>query len=366
MKKIVISGYYGFNNVGDEAILYAILESIKKWQEDVHITVLSKDPKSTSQNYGVFAAPRWPLRRVQKELRDCDLFLTGGGGLLQDKTGPKSIPYYLGLMRIARKYGARTALFASGIGPVKTSIWRFFIRQQLEKLDFLSVRDEQSKELLEKWGVKKEIEVIPDPVFLLDPVRETGGEADLIREGAVGEGPRIIVAPRSSPGEKELDPAPWVELCRRLQIEQGAQVILWALHGEEDGELCSEIKAKVDGVIRLEANYTIDRFLEVLQAADLLIGVRLHSLILGGVAGCPLLGISYDPKVEALLSMLDLPRDINLDSFSPSAVSLRAGRILDQASRYKTAQEERVVNLREKARQGIDLLEEFVRREIDE
>ncbi len=360
MKKLVISGYYGFNNLGDEAILHAFLEGIKSWDEDLIVTVLSGNENFTSQTHSVFSAPRWPLPEVKKTVEDCDFFITGGGSLLQDKTGVKSIPYYLGLNKIARKEGAMTALFSCGVGPINRPYLRWLSRQELDKFDFLSVRDEYSRELLEDIGVKKDIEIIPDPVFLLSAPEKGQGEDFLEREGISGRGPRVIIAPRTSPGEKNHKPEPWIEVCKRLQYELGAAIIIWPMHFEQDFELSKAISEGVSGVSVLEGTYSLPRILEILKATDLVIGVRFHALLLGAVGGSNLLGISYDPKVKTLLGQLGLPSDFELGDFSPSAVALRAERILDGGCVEQKELGEKVENLREKARKGMNMLRDFI------
>ncbi len=360
MKKLVISGYYGFNNLGDEAILHSLLEEIKCWDEDLEVTVLSGNEGFTSQTHSVLAAPRWPLPEVKKTLENCDIFLTGGGSLLQDKTGVKSIPYYLGLNRVARNEGALTTLFSCGVGPINRAYLRWLTRQELDKIDLLTVRDEYSRDLLEELGVKKEIEIVPDPVFLLSPPAQGNGRALLEREGISGPGPRILIAPRTNPGEKDINPRPWVELCNRLQYELGAGIVIWPMHAGEDMKLSKAISKSLKGVAVLEGNYSLPRFLEILKDTDLLIGVRFHSLLLGAVSGCPLIGISYDPKVRSLLNQLGLPGDFEVNDFSPSAVTLRAERILDGGCIEQDKLGENVEKLREKTRRGMKLLREFI------
>ncbi len=364
MKKLVISGYYGFNNLGDEAILHAMLEEIKTWDEDLNVTVLSSNENFTSQTHGVLSAPRWPFSEVKKSLEECDFFLTGGGSLLQDKTGIKSIPYYLGLSRVARNEGAATALFSCGVGPINRPYLRWFSKQELDKFDFLSVRDVYSRDLLEDMGVKKDIEVIPDPVFLLSPPKNGKGKNLLQREGIYGNGPIIIIAPRNKPGEKKIKPGPWIELCHRLQYGLGAQIGIWPMHFEQDLELSRAISKALKGVEVLEGNYSFSHILEILKATDLVIGVRFHSLLLGAVAGSSLMGVSYDPKVKSLLKQLGLPADFDLDDFSPSAAALRVERILDGGCPEQKEMEKKVGELRKKARKGMSILRDLIGGEI--
>nr|WP_316046858.1 polysaccharide pyruvyl transferase family protein [Planococcus glaciei] len=100
--RIVLSGYYGFDNVGDEAILYAIIQSLKEYYPEIGIVVLSNKPEKTARTYGVEAVNRWNVAEVAKAIKAADGLISGGGSLLQDETGRKSIPYYAGVMKIAQ------------------------------------------------------------------------------------------------------------------------------------------------------------------------------------------------------------------------------------------------------------------------
>ena len=98
MAKILLSGYYGFDNAGDEAVLYAILQSLRKAIPDGEITVLSNQPEQTEAQYKVRAVDRWNKKALYREVKNCDLLISGGGSLLQDVTSKNGILYYLGII----------------------------------------------------------------------------------------------------------------------------------------------------------------------------------------------------------------------------------------------------------------------------
>ncbi|GAE92445.1 CsaB protein [Gracilibacillus boraciitolerans JCM 21714] len=116
--RIVMSGYFGFDNTGDEAILQAIVDSLRKLQPDVSIVVLSNNPESTAAKYHVEAVNRWDIKAIAKTIRNADGLISGGGSLLQDKTGWKTIPYYTAVMRIAKFYRKPVFVYAQGMGPI--------------------------------------------------------------------------------------------------------------------------------------------------------------------------------------------------------------------------------------------------------
>ena len=122
MNKVVISGYYGFNNIGDESILTAIISNIKDNIEDIDITVLSKDPELTYKNHEVDAINRRDIFGIIKEIKNCDLLISGGGSLLQDVTSSRSILYYLAIILIGIFFKKKVMIYSQGIGPINKNI----------------------------------------------------------------------------------------------------------------------------------------------------------------------------------------------------------------------------------------------------
>ncbi|MFP4016800.1 MAG: polysaccharide pyruvyl transferase family protein [Halanaerobiales bacterium] len=122
MHRYLISGYYGFDNNGDEAILMSIVAALQSINKEIKITVLSANPSVTAGRYNIEAVNRNKFTDIIMAIRNSDLFISGGGSLLQDVTGWKSVPYYLGQVIIAQMMGKKTAFYAQGIGPVKNKI----------------------------------------------------------------------------------------------------------------------------------------------------------------------------------------------------------------------------------------------------
>ena len=85
--KVVLSGYYGFDNAGDEALLSAIKSSLHQLR-GVEITVLSGNPHKTAQLHGLQAVYYMNPLQLIKELGQADLLISGGGSIFQDITSP--------------------------------------------------------------------------------------------------------------------------------------------------------------------------------------------------------------------------------------------------------------------------------------
>ncbi len=311
MKNVVISGYYGFNNAGDEAILHSIVSSLKnlaaKRGEKLRFTVLSADPSHTARCYGVEAVGRQNLLQIIRVLIRADAFISGGGGLLQDSTGRGfSIPYYLGLVALARLLGKKVVFYAQGIGPVKKGFNRLLMRLVANRASLIAVRDKSSQKELTRLGVNHPpVVVTADPVFLLEPEDASGRAAQFIKK--IPENKRVIgISVRSWHNEEET----LYELSVAADIlarDLSAVTVLVPMHYPDD----LDVAEKLAGLMKSETyvlreNLTPQELLALFSRFDLVLAMRLHALIFAAVAGVPMLGIGYDGKVDALLARMGL------------------------------------------------------------
>lgn len=308
--KIVLSGYYGFDNAGDEAVLYSIVEALQSETEGrAEITVLSNNPEKTKESYRVSAVNRWHLPSVTGAIRKSDLLISGGGSLLQDTTGPKSIVYYLGVVGIARAFGVPAFFYSQGIGPIRGRTGKLLTELVTNRVSEITVRDEKSKLLLEELKVKRPaIGVTADPVMGIDR-----GKVDLkIGRDIIGKKPAVGLALRNWEGFNDIVPdlADW---CSH-KIEEGIQVVFIPFHTPEDVEACEMVAAKVNCTCKvLPGGYLPVEYLSIIGNLDFVVGMRLHALIMAGAMGTPMAGISYDPKVSAYLKQVVQPLVASLE-----------------------------------------------------
>ncbi|HPZ43176.1 MAG TPA: polysaccharide pyruvyl transferase CsaB [Bacillota bacterium] len=350
MPKVVISGYYGFYNSGDEAMLYAMLQALRKTVPDLDITVLSKDPVFTAREFGVHSISRFNIRQVYQELRKADLLVSGGGGLLQDATGSKSIVYYLGVVAMARFLGKPVFFYAQGIGPVRTRLGRFLIRLVANRVDMVTVRDPDSRDELVSLGVKRPpVYVTADPVLGLDPalLDPSKGREILASLGLKG-GPVAGISVRPWKGLNG-----YKRVLARVAddlVAKGWRVLLVPMHRPVDADSCREVADLMREKAYLLNNYT--GFMDLLSVAanlDLAIGMRLHFLIFGALFGVPLIGIPYDPKVNRFLQSVGQPPGLHVETLSYEELSLRIEEVLADRAAISAGLSEKVGRLREEA-----------------
>jgi len=300
MKRILLSGYFGFNNAGDEAILAAMLEALQAEMPAVSLQVLSNNPERTTKQLQVGSVNRWQLAAILQAISNCDLLISGGGSLLQDVTGAKSIIYYLGIIQLARWMKKPVVLYAQGIGPVNRPWARRLMARVLNQVDLITVRDEGSREELAALGVSK-----PPVVVTADPVLAwsgTGGSTDqFLCRARVEQGPRIGVSLRDWPG---IDPQVFAQACDCL-VEKGYQVVLLPFQFPGDIAICREVtRLMTRESCLVKENLLPGEIMDLVGRMDLIIGMRLHALIMAAAKGVPFVAVSYDPKVDRFAAQL--------------------------------------------------------------
>lgn len=345
---IVLSGYYGFDNVGDEAILFSIITAFRKLQPEVKITVLSNNPESTAATYGVNAVNRWKFSEVGAVLKEADGLVSGGGSLLQDKTGLKSIPYYTGIMRIAKKHGKPVFIYAQGMGPIDKWISKFITKGMLNKVDDITVRDEASRELLRGIGVKKNIAVVPDPVIGLSG---SDFRSDWLASQSWAGESYVSVSVRDWPSS-----VPFMEKIAdgldRLAKGGGVKVVFVPMHGEHDAKASASVAGlmKEDSVIA-PADLSIEEKIAVIGESRLLIGLRLHSLIFAAIQYTPFIALSYDPKIDAFADIVSQPvlGHIEKDDWDGQALFEKTSSVLADRSEAESSIRTKVEKLQSEA-----------------
>jgi len=303
--RAVLCGYYGMGNGGDEALLATLLQMLP---DGVIPLVLSGNPRETAERYGVTACDRKSLRQVWRALRQADVFIWGGGSLMQDSTSLGSAFYYGGLMELAQRLGLKTIAWAQGIGPLRRSLPRWLARRNFRGCDWVSVRDRASGQLLDDWGIS--FTLAPDPVWALR------------REAVPGlwdlPAPRVAVVLRPHP---DLTPARLEVLAHALGSFQQATdtcILLIPFHPSQDLAIAHQVLPYLSSNSHILPLSDPHQLRGVFEGVEMAIAMRLHGLIMAAAADCSCFALSYDPKVTQLMVELDLPGweldEIPLDS----------------------------------------------------
>lgn len=388
VRRIAISGYYGFRNSGDEAVLKSILLALEEEGKEQGIRieplVLSSDPVWTSRMYGVEAAHRMRPAELLRAIRSCDGLISGGGSLLQDATGGLTIPYYTGIMKLAQLLGKPTFVYAQGIGPVNSRRMDPLIRHVMRRSAYISVRDADSAGLLARIGVPADrIEIVPDPVMGLPLPDEAaaaaaaprggaraaesaaaGGEA--LAVGAAGAAAAAQAVPPAQPPLIGVSLRQWrkdmadldraAEALAALTRRRAVRLRFLPFHSPDDADASRRVMERLKALGaggRSELAEPGDdprQMLAEVSRCELLLGMRLHALIYAANQSVPMLGLSYDPKIDAFLQRLGLRPVGTTEALDPGRFADEAERLLDSGDAWRAAHAEAIAELKREAR----------------
>jgi len=300
MRRIVISGYYGLGNVGDEAVLAGMLSSLRILDEGIEPVVLSGDPSATTAAHGVSSVDRYSPAAVVKSLREADLLISGGGSLLQDVTSLRSALYYFGIILAAQALRTPVIVYAQGIGPLTRRSTRLLARVLLNRAKLITVRDAESAALLKLLGVTRPpIELTADPSFALDAIDDDEATRALAEAGMEPGRPLLGVSLRRwkvAPGWSEAV----AEGIARAAADAGAVPVFLPMQQAGDVGLSEEIAAAAGGGAIVFRQPPAPRLAKaIVGKMRALIGMRLHALMFAAAMGVPAVALSYDPKVAA-------------------------------------------------------------------
>lgn len=344
MKKISIHGFYGQGNLGDEAILKALLQEFSKFS-DIKVVVFSSKPKQVSLTHGVSSVHskgrRSILRRIW-EIKTSDLFILGGGDLLKDYgNNSSSLTGWLRLLRFAKRLNVKTALFAVGVENIRYDKSGKLIKEALDGVDLITVRDCNSKDILRDIGVTNEIKVVSDPAVLL-----TNIHADKIEDNLISSKVIICIRHWFSKGFYIEKPEVNENFIQSLSVMADFLIehyntkidfIPFRTTSYDDDrivakQVVSYMKHK-DKIHIYSYAPEVDEFIEMAKQSSLVIGMRLHSLILATSIGVPVIGLEYMPKVRAYMESIK-QSEYSLDLETITSEKL-INKILVTFERYK-------------------------------
>ncbi|PQV64471.1 polysaccharide pyruvyl transferase CsaB [Abditibacterium utsteinense] len=332
--KFLLNGYFGFDNAGDEAVLAAMLADLRALSPSATFVATSGNPAQTTKNHGCAAIGRQNPRGLFAAISSCDVFISGGGSLVQDVTSFRNVVYYTTLLRLAKMMGKKTMVYAQGVGPLSSSKSRRLARKAFQSADILTVRDPDSAALLREIGVSQKMEVTADPVWNL----------------AFSPQPKQAktwgVALRGWPHQDENAIARIVGALRAAANAEGATLQFLAMQPGPDQEILQGLTTAGEILETRDAHPS--EIVGLCASFEVMIAMRLHALIFAASAGVPTVAMNYDPKVASLATLLGAPL---LPSPSPTDLATLPTLI----SQAKAVSPAIVEDFRAKARRNAEL-----------
>lgn len=337
-RRMVICGATGINNAGDEAILEVL---IGQYQEKYDITIISLDPHKALKyhNYTKFVSIH-DKRACVKCIKKSDIFLLGGGGLFQDESSVFNVFRWEKICKLAIKYSKRIIIYANSIGPLNYYFSRIIVRNILNQIDVITLRDQSSVDLLKEIGVTVPIVLTADPAFSYnyDSVSVYPEEKLRLPEKYVAitirhwyDSHPFLPAKISNLFMKNNDKADryhkvMADIVDEINKKMGLPVVFISFLTDRDSKVAKKILSNREYkckniILNSEKNFLPISLMQVIKKSEFLVGMRLHSLIFAVGLRVPFVAIDYSKKVKGLLEELSLNSySIPVDELSSEAL----------------------------------------------
>lgn len=292
-KKVLISGYIGFSNFGDDVIFSILTRHLKA--AGFSVSALSSKPDKTVSQFKVNALHYKNPFDVLRGIIGCDYLISGGGSLLQNTTSNLSLLYYAFIILLAKLMFKKVIIFAQGIGPIYGTFWQWLARIALSSADLVTVRDKYSYKLLAKWRIK--CRYVCDPGWDIPTVpRENRGYVGIQLRQYPYMHERFI---------KELAKYVGIYFSDR-------KILIFSFQGSQDSKICWEFERELksqwpDVKTELKTAASMKKIIEDFSNLEYLVSMRFHACLLGLKYGIKVLPLTYDIKVDNLAKEFELP-----------------------------------------------------------
>ena len=387
MNQVLICGAAGFTNLGDDCILWGILSQLRETASEPTARVAGGPALAPLvQPFGAAAIPYEDRFELARAIEEADLVILGGGGLMYDieydaslvrlLTEPPDRQWLYEMAKITSAAGAAgkpVMLYGVGAGPLLTEAGRNVARFICEQAQAVTVRDRASADVLMASGVPAtRVHVAADPALSVEAGSVEAAQAFLAESG-VADSPRPWVAVNLRPwyrhgrkaegGEDEMDRL--VEgagaLVRGICDELGGTALLLPFQRLYDDDLevlrgARRAAGDPDRAVLLEPALSPPDFVAFLAQCDLLVGMRMHSLLLAMNANLPFVGLPYSPKVVEFAGAAGLSDYLHpVDTLDPAAALATCRQALEKRERIRAIMTERRRELTQLARVPAEL-----------
>ena len=302
----LVCGAYGMRNAGDDAILSAVVSELRSIDPERPISVLTRLTTETARSCGVSAVHSFDLPRILRTMRRCELFVNGGGSLIQDVTSTRSLLYYLFMLRAAHRRGCRVMMYGCGVGPVRRDANRRRAGRVINGcVDAITLREAHSLGELERYGVTKPaVTVASDPALSLAPAAPDAVDEAAAVLGMEPGASYFCLCVRRWQGMRGNLPL-FAAAADYAHDRYGLRPLLLCINPQQDAEVNERLRELIRAdCLTVTEPLAPDVMIGLMERMSLVMSMRLHLLIFAASRAVPLAGISYDPKVAAFLDYI--------------------------------------------------------------
>lgn len=248
----------------------------------------------------------YQLDQFEEEIKDADVLVIGGGNMIFDIYERTLVAARFNqYIKIAEKYNKKIFAMSLGIGPFQTDYQADLATEALSKCDYVTFRDQKSYDIYKnkRPNQTKNVHVAVDPVFALPHLIENTNQDTVI-------GLNIINNPEYAEDNELYEKVVngYVLLIESLINKTNMEIHLFSTE-TRDYEVIDEVYSRINNQEKVEVIHikNFDELLELYSNISLLIAARMHSMIIAYTQMVPIVGLSWQPKVQAMFDIINDP-----------------------------------------------------------
>lgn len=348
--EILVSGYYGFKNSGDDALLMSIIQDLRRYKESPNIVVLSANPKETSKSYRVKSINRLNLFSILKHMKKADMLISGGGTLIQDSTSTKSLCYYLMVISLAKKKNLKVMLYSNGIGPLNKKKNAERTRKIINNVDLITLRDDESYETLKQIGVTKPKTIVTaDPALSLVGADREKGKEILKGLGVPADKSLLGISLRRCAAIKPGFEQAMAKACDYAVEKYGFYPVFLPMQSSKDLAISQSVARKMRNKASVVEIKSVTDMISIVGCMNMCVGMRLHMLIYSAINSIPLIGLEYDPKIRSFMDYTHQNLHVKVEEMTAEELIKLIDRCVIEYDEIREDLAENYIHLREKA-----------------
>lgn len=362
----IISGYYGFRNIGDEALLMSIISDLKRYKSDIRLLILSRAPCDTSEDFSVDSISRLNMLRIYRAMRKSRAFVYGGGNLLQDNTSTRSLIFYLSCVWLAKKLNLKVMFYANGIGPLKKRLNRLLTKKIMNQVDVITLRERLSFEELRQMDIgRPRIMLTADAALTATDFRDELDTGIMELLGIKTTNPLLGISLRKYPGHEKIEHEKYESVIARaidhLADKYGLHPVFFPMQHPEDIPILENVAAKMRGKSTIvREKLSVCQTYDLISKMQMLLGMRLHSLVFSAAAGIPMVGLVYDPKIQGFLDYIGQPSAGDVRFLEYEALAKLSEEVWNDREAISRKLKETIPELKEKSLENARVAVELI------
>lgn len=347
--KYLLGGYYGMRNAGDDILLYVTIAEVAKLDPDAHFTVISHRHEHVPQFASVNIISGGRRFETLRQLLRHDVWLFGGGGLLQDPSvrSVRALQHYQRAARLAKWMKRKIVLIGIGVGPLDTPKGRNAARKLLRLADFVTVRDKNSADLAHKLVPERDVNIAADLSFLF-PKYAPSPPAPLADGKTRILGISLLSFSRAVGKDVEIDDQAVAVVAKALNHfmkeypEWQVKLFEFFCGSDSYGDkaVLRPLRDQLHFANRVSVRYYDGDFftlyMDLLQCSAFF-GMRLHSCMLSWLGGVPCLMVDYHIKSSNIAKVMGIPAEAILpvrDLNSSSVLTERLEKLIGKPASF--------------------------------